>query len=51
MYMKTHLCLVLLLAAYGANVHAAANLHFAEKRGSIHHEMRIQNLKMDARGI
>ncbi|MFL6634216.1 MAG: hypothetical protein ACJ8HJ_18080 [Massilia sp.] len=49
--LKTLIPVACPLAACGAHVSTAADLHFAEKLGGISHDLRIANLKADARGV
>jgi len=49
--LKTLIPAVCLLAACGARMSTAADLHFAEKMGGVSHDLRIANLKADTRGI
>lgn len=49
--LKTLIPAVCLLAACGARMSTAADLHFAEKLGGVSHDLRIANLKTDTRGI
>jgi hypothetical protein len=49
--LKTFIPAVCLLAACGARMSTAADLHFAEKHAGVNHDLRIANLKADARGI
>lgn len=49
--LKTLIPAACLLAACGARMSTAADLHFAEKRGGISYDLRIANLKADGRGV
>jgi hypothetical protein len=49
--LKTLIPVDCLLATCGARMSAAADLHFAEKLGGVSHDLRIANLKGDARGV
>lgn len=49
--LKILISVACLLATCGAHMSAAADLHFAEKLGGVSHDLRITNLKADARGV
>lgn len=49
--LKTLIPVACLLAACAARISTAADLHFAEKLGGVSHDLRIANLKTDARGV
>lgn len=49
--LKTLIPVACLLAACGARMSTAADLHFAEKLAGVSHDLRIANLKADARGV
>jgi hypothetical protein len=49
--LKTLIPVACLLATCGPRMSAAADLHFAEKLGGVSHDLRIVNLKADARGV